>query len=108
MSRTDLRWLAVLTLLIETVTLTLRFGLDLQSTRDTTAVGRFTGGLRIHHGYVGVLLLLGSLVAPESWRAWLRRIGGALIASDLVNHFLVLWPITGSPEFDLVYPDSRG
>jgi hypothetical protein len=28
-----------------------------------------------------------------------------LIFSDLAHHFIVLWPITGSPEFDIIYPD---
>ena len=106
MSRTDAYWLAVLALLFETITLTLRFGLDLQSTRDTEFIGHYTGGLRIHHGYIGVLMLMVSPVTPRSWRVWLWRIGGALIASDLAHHFLVLWPLTGSPEFDLVYPAS--
>ena len=31
-------------------------------------------------------------------------IGIALALSDAVHHFLVLWPIVGSPQFDLVYP----
>ena len=35
---------------------------------------------------------------------WVLVIGIALVASDLVHHFLVLWPIVCSPEFDLFYP----
>jgi hypothetical protein len=27
-----------------------------------------------------------------------------LVISDIIHHFLVLWPVTGSPEFDLRYP----
>jgi hypothetical protein len=26
-----------------------------------------------------------------------------LLASDLVHHFVVLWLLTGSPQFDLFY-----
>ena len=33
---------------------------------------------------------------------WILAIG--LVVSDLVHHFLVLWPLTGSPQFDLFYP----
>ena len=37
---------------------------------------------------------------------WMMTIGLAMIVSDLMHHFLVLWPITGDPKFDLVYPDQ--
>jgi len=30
-----------------------------------------------------------------------------LFLSDIVHHFLVLWPITGNPEFDLFYPKNH-
>lgn len=92
--------------LIEGVTAFFRFGLGLESTRDTAStVGRLTGGIRIHHGYLGVLLLL------IAWR-WAREgparrwglvIGWSLVLSDLIHHFVVLWLATGSPQFDLVY-----
>jgi hypothetical protein len=35
---------------------------------------------------------------------WLWILAFSLIASDLIHHFLVLWPLTGSPHFDLTYP----
>lgn len=102
-----LRWGLVLAAVIELVTVFLRFGLGLQSTRDTGFVQHLTLGLRIHHGYVGVVLLL------FAWRMQLRWpgvvnlflvIGVGLVLSDLAHHFLVLWPITGSPQFDIFYP----
>ena len=53
------------TLIIEAVTCGLRFGLGLQSGRDTSALARWTLGLRIHHGYVGVvLLMIGGCMKP--------------------------------------------
>ena len=91
---------------IEAVTLALRFGAGLQSTRDTAALAGLTGGWRFHHGYLGLLLLLLALF-PAAGSPWRRRagiVGGALLLSDLVHHFLVLWPLTGSPQFDLRYP----
>ena len=123
----------VLTLVIECICVICRFGYGWTST-DTTAstVGRMTFGLRIHHGYIGVLLvavaatygwLRGSAessandltrsdhtqaeelgIRPDDWMRWSLVIGFALIVSDLIHHFLVLWPLTGSPQFDLVYP----
>nr|MBC8355760.1 hypothetical protein [Planctomycetota bacterium] len=48
-----------LTLLIELVTVILRFGLQLESTRDTAStIGLLTFGIRVHHGYCGALLVL--------------------------------------------------
>jgi len=98
----------LLTVLIEGVTVFFRFGLEMESTRDTAStVGQFTGGIRIHHGYIGLLavLIAAALLRRRPWAArWLLVIGLALVASDLVHHFLVLWPIVGSPQFDLVYP----
>ena len=103
-------WKAViLTVIIEAVTVFFRFGMGLESTRDTAStVGRLTFGIRIHHGYVGVVMAAAVLLLmrkESKWRSWLLAIGIALIASDLIHHILVLWPITGSPEFHMVYPE---
>ena len=55
---------------------------------------------------IGRLLGLLARAFPEGQllRHWGLRIGGALFASDLIHHFAVLWPVTGSPGFDLRYP----
>ena len=109
-----LPWAIGLTIAFEAVTILFRFGFKVQATRDTGKyVSRWTRGLRIHHGYWGVpLLLLGIIglglsVGPGLAAAWLTIIGLALIKSDLMHHFLVLWPITGSHDFDLVYPERE-
>lgn len=99
---------AALTVLIEGFTVLLRFGLHLEATRDTASTfGRLSGGIRIHHGYIGLLAVL---IAAAVFRRrpllgrWLVVVGIALILSDLVHHFLVLWPIVGRTEFYLFYP----
>jgi len=101
-------WTVVFTVLCEAITCVMRFGLRLESTRDTAStVGRLTGGLRIHHSYLGlVMILISSWVWERYPRAafWLLTLGSGLLFSDLIHHFLVLWPVTGSPQFDLVYP----
>lgn len=106
-----LLWTLALTALFEAVTVLFRFGFKLESTRDTARlVARWTRGIRIHHGYWGVpLALIGlailALAGPGTTAAvWLVVLGLALIKSDLIHHFLVLWPVTGSHGFDLVYP----
>jgi hypothetical protein len=97
----------VLAVALEALTVWMRFGLGLQSTRDTGLIGLFTFGLRIHHGYLGILL--GVFAAwwfkerdPLGNICWMIAI--ALFMSDAFHHFLVLWPVTGSPQFHLVYP----
>jgi hypothetical protein len=98
-------WILVLTVWLEIITLWIRFGLGLESSRDGL-MRRMRIPLRIHHGYVGLLLLGWAAWTPlPRWaRTWAIRIGAALFFSDLAHHFLVLWPLTGDPQFDLV-PD---
>lgn len=99
---------AALAVLIEAVTALLRFGLHLEATRDTASTfGRLTGGIRIHHGYFGLLAVLIAAAVLRRWPAagrWILVIGLALVCSDLMHHFLVLWPIMGRTEFYLFYP----
>lgn len=97
----------LLTTLIETLTVVLRFGAGLESTRDTAStIGWLTGGLRIHHGYVGLLLALVALVlihrTPRLAR-YLLIAGIALVLSDAIHHFVVLAWWVGDPQFDLWY-----
>jgi hypothetical protein len=103
-------WSLALTFIIELVTIVLRFGLHMESTRDTAStIGRLTFGIRIHHGYCGLVLMLVAyclLTRYPRLARWGLIIGVALLLSDLIHHFLVLWPLTGSPHFDLTYPLS--
>jgi len=99
----------VLGLGIEVLTIGGRFGLGVQTATDTTFLGELTFGLRIHHGYIGIMLLpIGWLFFRQNHglRNLILMIGIGLLLSDLIHHFLVLWSVTGSPEFDLFYPDS--
>jgi hypothetical protein len=101
-----------LTLAIEVFTVVMRYGFELQSTRDTAStIGAITLGLRIHHGYIGLVMLLAAWIA-DTRRVRLRRHlivwGAALVCSDLIHHFLVLWPIEGTPEFHFVYGAPTG
>ena len=98
-----------LTILIEGVTILFRYGFNLESTRDTAStIGRMTFGIRIHHGYIGlliVIILLRFYKRPNNYIHWMLAIGFALIFSDLIHHFFVLWPIEGDPQFHFIYPD---
>ncbi|MEZ6124370.1 MAG: hypothetical protein R3C49_14525 [Planctomycetaceae bacterium] len=98
----------ILTIAFELLTCLLRFGLRLESTRDTAStIGRLTCGLRIHHSYIGGVMMLAAGLMWERWPArswWLLAIGLGLFFSDLIHHFVVLQLVVGSPQFDLFYP----
>lgn len=101
-------WMVGLTVAIELACVVLRFGFGQESASATAStIGVLTFGIRIHHGYIGLVMLLAGLWFCEK-RPKLGRVlfiaGVALFLSDMIHHFLVLWPITGSPQFDLVYP----
>ena len=98
-------WCLALTIGIELFTCLLRFGFSLESQKDTAWMAPFTFGYRDHHGYWGILL---AVIAAFGWRRRTIRnalliVGGALFLSDMIHHFLVLWPVTGSPEFYFRY-----
>ena len=109
--RSAIAWSILGTIAIELICVVLRFGFGKDSTSATAStIGVLTLGIRIHHGYIGALLIpLGIAFdqGPRSWGRWVLVLGIALFASDFIHHFLVLWPITGSPDFDLFYPSSR-
>lgn len=99
---------ATLTFVIEAITLLFRFGFGLKSTEHTAStVGRLTLGLRIHHGYIGLLMLILLALIPALKRSRLANavfvIGASLFISDIIHH-TILYFVTGSADFDLVYP----
>ena len=100
----------VLTLVIEAVTLFFRFGLGLKSTEHTAStVGKLTMGIRFHHGYAGlILLLLLFLRRFKQSRAadTIFVVGMSMLISDIIHHSL-LYLLTGSADFDLVYPGNK-
>ena len=110
MDRPTWWWILLSTLAIELVCVVLRFGMGKDSTTATAStIGVLTLGIRIHHGYIGALMIpLGIAIydGPRSWGRLIFILGVALFVSDMVHHFLVLWPITGTPQFDLVYPST--
>ncbi|HNW44296.1 MAG TPA: hypothetical protein PKI19_07305 [Elusimicrobiales bacterium] len=102
-------WVGLLTVVMEVATCIGRFGFNLQSTRDLSFLSKLTFGIRIHHGYIGLLFVIVALSAGFSAtaRQWLLRLGLAMVLSDLIHHFIVLWIATGSPQFDITYPKQK-
>ena len=93
--------------LFEILTCVLRFGFSLESTRDTAStIGQLTLGIRIHHSYIGIACIAAAFwLEPRFPRSsvHLLAVGIGLFVSDMIHHFVVLWIITGNPQFDLLY-----
>ncbi len=101
-------WSVLTTAILELITVILRFGFALESQRDTAStIGVLTMGLRIHHGYIGVVLVLAALALRKKLapglRHWMIVSGVGLFLSDMVHHFIVLKTVTGSAEFHFFY-----
>jgi hypothetical protein len=98
-------WCLLLAVVFEAITCLLRFGFGLSPHSGGRVFAKFTFGIRVHHGYIGLLLVLLSYL-PLSKRAtvWMFRIGVALVISDLIHHLLVLWPLEGNPQLNFFYP----
>lgn len=93
----------ILAVLFEAVTLVGRFGLGFRVADHREAVVRMTLGLRIHHGYPGLILIAVWLVARllqtrSSWPGLVGAVGVALVTSDAIHH-VILKLVTGCAEF---------
>jgi hypothetical protein len=77
------------TLLLEAVTCFGRFVFRLRA-RD------WRMPVRIHHGYVGIVVLLGWFFVQNDW---ILIAGSSLVLSDALHHFVVLPLAVGSTEF---------
>ncbi len=93
----------ILTLLIELITVFFRFGLKMKAGESTSALAGITFGLRIHHGYIGLLIMIAASFLNDKYKTYAFIIGTAMFLSDVIHHFIVLKLITGSPEFDIFY-----
>ena len=84
----------------------MRFGMKMQASEKLAFLAPYTFNLRIHHAYIGLIMafFLASLIESNPVRTFLRRVGIALILSDLIHHFVVLRLITGSAQFEWFYP----
>ena len=91
----ELETIVTLAIVFETLTVALRLIFKLQSKEIQ---GDF-GIPRVHHGYIGMVLLLASYVAP-GYASMLWITGWALIISDLAHHYTVL-PLLRITETDI-------
>ena len=91
----------------EAATLAFRFGLGMRACTTFARFAPWTFNIRVHHGYVGAVLLVAAFwLDPSLGRSALMIAGWSMLLSDLAHHFIFLWWLTGSPQFDLRYPKS--
>lgn len=97
----------LVTVVIEAITILFRFGFNMRANSDLAFLSYWTGGLRIHHLKLGLLLCMVAFATGTApyWHNTMIIVGSALVVSDVTHHFLVLWPLTGSHEFNLTYPE---
>lgn len=96
----------VLTGPVEAITCFNRFVLGLRTKDHLDLLTTLTFGLRIHHGYVGLAMLVVwaacagvRRLRDRWWHSWLLAGGIACVLSDAVHHFIVLKLVTGCTEF---------
>jgi len=95
--------IALLTAVIELITVFFRFALEMKAGETTKVMSALTLGLRIHHGYAGIAVMLASAFIAGRYKRPAFIIGASLFLSDLIHHFVVLKLVTGSAEFDIFY-----
>lgn len=60
--------------------------------------------IHIHHLFIGLIIFVFSYYFKSSI---FLNLGLGIALSDIIHHFLVLWPITGNPEFHIVYKNPK-
>ncbi len=90
----------VVTVLLEVITCTARFGFRLRSRAWVRTYSKYTFGIRVHHGYFGVALLPALLFFPIDSKegVGIAAFAGGLILSDLIHHLVVLPLLTGEMD----------
>ena len=95
----------VCTLICELATCVGRFAFKISVREKEQAIKKLTFGIRIHHSYVGIGMILAAAIANlfvssnPPWLSLLGVVGWGLLLSDIIHHFLVLYLVTGNTEF---------
>ena len=90
---------------IEIITCIGRFGFDISMKEKEGTITKLTFGVRIHHGYVGAFCLISAFVVTrfKPTRGFITNLlyigGWALLISDIIHHFIVLYLMVGKTEF---------
>ncbi|MAE49638.1 hypothetical protein CMI48_02305 [Candidatus Pacearchaeota archaeon] len=103
----NLSTILIIAFFIEAITIFGRFFFKLSSKRIYIKLIKrfeFKFFIHFHHLFFGLIL---SLVSFHYGFVFLFNLGFAMVLSDLVHHFVVLWIIIGNPEFHLIYKNPK-
>ena len=100
-------WLIIsVAFVIEIITIIGRFKFKISTKNLWTSIMKHYNRrhwVHVHHVFLGLLIVAVSLIVKNNLAL---NLGLGIMASDVVHHLLVLWPLIGSPEFHVVYKNK--
>jgi len=96
-------FILLLAISIEVLTVFVRFAFKIKTKDVLIRIMKHFGWKKVihfHHGFVGIIIFIVAYV--YGFNFWMD-VGLGVLISDVIHHFLVLWPIMGSPEFHVIY-----
>jgi len=103
----DIKWVIILTLFFEFLTIFARFIFKMSSKENYIWVMKklkLKFFIHMHHGIIGAIVVIIAFFYPVPF---LMTIGLAMFFSDAIHHFLVLYYVIGHPEFHVVYKNIK-
>jgi len=100
-------FILLLAISIEVVTVFGRFVFKIRTKEILIKIMHYFNWKKIihfHHGFVGLIILIVAYIYGLNF--WVD-VGIGVLISDAIHHFLVLWPIMGSPEFHVIYKNIK-
>jgi hypothetical protein len=94
-------------LLVELITVIGRFGLHISMKDIWTGAMKKRGAkhwVHFHHAFFGIIVAIVALLIDTPLGV---SLGLGIALSDIIHHALVLWPLTGSPEFHILYKNTQ-
>ena len=105
----DFNLIFIVLIIVEIITIFGRFVLKIRSMDIFIKIMKRFGLKRmfhLHHGYIGIILIISSIFYPIIYNYSTLSIGLAIFLSDLTHHFIVLNFIVGNPEFYIFYRNT--
>ncbi len=100
-------WFIIITaVIIEIITIIGRFKFNISTKELWTSLMKHYNRrhwVHMHHVFLGLIIVAISLIVKNNLAL---NLGIGIILSDAIHHFVVLWPLIGSPEFHVIYKNK--
>ena len=100
-------WFIIITaVVIEVITIIGRFGFNISTKSLWVKVMKHYNRrhwVHVHHVFIGLLVVAIALIVKNNL---VLNLGLGVIMSDAIHHFIILWPLIGSPEFHIIYKNK--